>query len=134
MTILLSGASGFLGTAIAEKFPSSGNSVLTLGRSPNYVIHCDLSKEIPRFDDKIDFVIHAAGLAHKVPKTAAEKQAFHDVNVKVTQNFLDELRQSQTKPKQFLFISSIAVYGEGMGEYPYPQKEEAEKLELSACG
>ncbi len=134
MTILLTGASGFLGTAIAENFFSSGNSVLTLGRSANSVIQCDLSKEIPSFNNRIDLIIHAAGLAHKVPKTEAEKQAFYDVNVKGTLNFLEGLRQSGTKPKQFLFISSIAVYGEGMGEYPYPQKEEAEKLELSVYG
>ena len=134
MIVLITGASGFLGSAIAEKISKSGNSVLTLGRIENSNLQCDLSKEIPRFDDKIDFVIHAAGLAHKVPKTDAEKQAFYEVNVKGTQNLLEGLKRSRTKPKQFLFISSIAVYGEGMGEYPYPQKEEAEKLDLSAYG
>lgn len=108
--------------------------VISLGRGFNSHIICDLSKSIPEIPQSIDLVIHAAGLAHKVPKTDAQKQAFYDVNVKGTQNLLEGLKRSGTKPKQFLFISSIAVYGEGMGEYPYPQKEEAEKLGLSAYG
>jgi len=134
MIVLITGASGFLGKAIVEKLSNSDNSLLSLGRSLNSSIQCNLSKEIPRIDNKIDLVIHAAGLAHAVPKTEAEKKAFYDVNVKGTQNLLEGLRRSGTKPKQFLFISSIAVYGEGMSEYPYPQKKEAEKLELTAYG
>ncbi len=129
--VLLTGYSGFLSKKILSKL---GNEVFTLGRSINADIICDLSEQIPHIDVFASRVIHAAGLAHKVPKSDAEKQKFYDVNVKGTQNLLEGLKRSGKKPKQFLFISSISVYGEGMGEYPYPQRDEAEKLELSAYG
>lgn len=130
MTILLTGTSGFLGSNLLKEL----GRVISLGRGFNSDIVCDLSKSMPEIPQSIDLAIHAAGLAHKVPKTDAEKQAFHDVNVTGTENLLEGLKRSGNKPKQFLFITSIAVYGEGIGEYPYPQKEEAEKLGLRAYG
>jgi nucleoside-diphosphate-sugar epimerase len=129
--VLLTGYSGFLGKQILSNL---GDVVFTLGRNTNADIVCDLSEQIPQIDVNVSLVIHAAGLAHIVPKTDEEKKAFYNVNVKGTQYLLEGLRRSGTKPKQFLFISSIAVYGERLGEYPYPQKEEAEILELSAYG
>ena len=40
-------------------------------------------------------VIHAAGLAHVIPKTQDEKQSFYNVNVKGTQyRYSNALRQS----------------------------------------
>jgi nucleoside-diphosphate-sugar epimerase len=129
--VLLTGYSGFLGNKILSEL---GDDVCALGRSENADIVCDLTKQKPKIEVNISCVIHAAGLAHKVPKTAAQKQEFHDVNVKGTENLLDGLKRSGTLPRQFLFISSFAVYGEGMGDYPYPQKEEVIKLELSAYG
>jgi nucleoside-diphosphate-sugar epimerase len=69
-----------------------------------------LENEIPNFDQKFDIVIHAAGKAHSVPKTAIEKQSFFDVNVKGTENLLKGL-EATGFPKQFVFISSVSVYG-----------------------
>ena len=58
-------------------------------------------------------VIHAAGKAHSVPKTAFEKQQFYDINVLGTQNLLAGFEKIGL-PKQFVFISSVAVYEKKM--------------------
>jgi nucleoside-diphosphate-sugar epimerase len=59
-------------------------------------------------------VIHAAGKAHTVPKTVSERKQFHDVNVEGTLNLLKGLEVSGV-PKQFVFISSVSVYGQESG-------------------
>jgi nucleoside-diphosphate-sugar epimerase len=61
-------------------------------------------------------VLHAAGKAHSVPKTKAEKQAFFDINYRGAVNLCKGLEQSGTIPKSFIFISTVAVYGCNRGE------------------
>ena len=55
-------------------------------------------------------VLHAAGKAHTVPKTEAEKQVFYDVNYQGTVNLCKAL-ENVGAPKALLFISTVAVYG-----------------------
>lgn len=106
MKVILTGAYGFLGKAIANHF--SGRELVRLGRSSGDLV-VDLSLEIPRLP-ACDLVIHAAGKAHIVPKTVMEKIAFHQVNVGGTANLLAGLANSSV-PKYFVFISSVSVYG-----------------------
>jgi nucleoside-diphosphate-sugar epimerase len=108
MQVLVTGATGFLGKYIQVEL-SKGNSIFRLSRtSGDYKV--TLENEIPNFNQAIDLVIHAAGKAHSVPKTQEEKKQFYDVNVLGTQNLLKGLEASGV-PKQFVFISSVSVYG-----------------------
>ena len=112
MNILLTGASGFLGGSIIKEL-SSENSLFSLSRnSGDYQF--SLENEIPNFNDFFDLVVHVAGKAHFVPKTEFEKKQFYDVNVKGTLNVLKGLEVFGV-PKQFVFISSVSVYGQEQG-------------------
>jgi GlcNAc-P-P-Und epimerase len=142
MTILLTGASGFLGKVL-NKTISTTHQVMTLGKAIHNDIICDLSKNIPTIDLDIDFIIHTAGKAHTYPKTEAEKQAFFDVNVRGTQNLLYAKGNQQIR--KFVFISSVSVYGleKGdnidestplLGKTPYAiSKSQAEDLITTWC-
>ena len=142
MKILLSGSNGFLGYQIQTIL----NPILdftTLSRS-NSSINCDISNFIPVLP-QVNIVIHAAGKAHTVPKTSLDKQAFFDVNFKGTQNLLKGIEESQSLPKAFIFISTVAVYGRENGiniseddpllaKDPYGlSKIQAEQLVLDWC-
>jgi nucleoside-diphosphate-sugar epimerase len=59
-------------------------------------------------------VIHAAGIAHKIPNFDIEEQAFFDINVNGTKNLLRGLSENKV-PKYFVFISSVSVYGVSSG-------------------
>lgn len=114
--ILLTGASGFLGKEICHHLSFLEEKYLTIGRQQTNQIVCDLSVDFPIFNvKKIDCVIHAAGKAHSVPKTAAEKQIFFDVNVVGTNNLFKALESLERLPKSFVFISSVAAYGREEG-------------------
>ncbi|AOW08145.1 NAD-dependent epimerase/dehydratase family protein [Flavobacterium gilvum] len=113
MNILLTGVNGFLGKSIAQEI-SKENEVFGLSRTTGeYKI--SLEYQIPDFDQDFDLVIHAAGKAHSVPKTQSERKQFYDVNVMGTENLLKGLEKSGL-PKQFVFISSVSVYGQEFGK------------------
>lgn len=113
MNYLLTGANGFLGKAIKNVLGSNKFLITSLSKTcGDYQI--SLENEMPVFKEKFETVIHAAGKAHSLPKTAAERYKFHEVNVLGTQNLLIGLEKIGV-PKQFIFISSVSVYGQYSG-------------------
>lgn len=113
MKLLFTGASGFLGNNIkpilAQKY-----DITTAGLTDYDDIKINIAKDIPKLDCTYDIVLHAAGKAHIVPKTEAEKQAFFDVNFQGTVNLCKSFEKTGF-PKSFIFISTVAVYGEEFG-------------------
>ncbi|BFM42294.1 NAD-dependent epimerase/dehydratase family protein [Flavobacterium sp. CFS9] len=142
MKILLTGANGFLGRSIKEKL-SKEYEVFDLSRSKGDYTYF-LEKEIPVFKENFDIVIHSAGKAHSIPKSDQEKKEFYDINVTGTSNLLKGL-ENKGLPKQFVFISSVSVYGQETGRNinenhslnavdPYGvSKIEAEKIIIEWC-
>jgi len=112
MKVILTGASGFLGKYIYNELCKE-NNVITISRT-GATYNLDLAKMVPVLE-QVDLVVHVAGKAHSVPKTAAERQAFFDVNLVGTVNLLKGLKQSSSVPKSFVFISTVAVYGRESG-------------------
>lgn len=113
MNVVLTGASGFLGKCILKRFTPRDN-VLTVGRSKTNDVQASLTEPIVHDNlsqQKIDRVIHAAGLAHVVPKSKEEENIFFDVNFEGTKNLCGWIDSWNEKPKTFVFISTVAVYG-----------------------
>ena len=107
--LLFTGASGFLGYNIRPMLEKSYD-VHTIGLTDEDDIKINIAKEIPSINTHYDVVLHAAGKAHVVPKTEAEKQAFYDVNYNGTINLCHGLEKAGV-PKALVFISTVAVYG-----------------------
>jgi nucleoside-diphosphate-sugar epimerase len=113
-TLLFTGTNGFLGKNVFPFLENKGYVISKLDIT-NAEIECDISKEIPEFNIHYDVVLHAAGKAHSIPKTEAEKQIFFDVNYQGTVNLCKALENSGI-PKAFVFISTVSVYGCEYGE------------------
>lgn len=112
--LLFTGASGFLGYNIRPILEKSYD-VHTIGLTDDDDIKINMAKEVPPINTHYDFVLHAAGKAHTVPKTEAEKQVFYDVNYQGTVNLCKALENAGI-PKVIVFISTVAVYGCEFGE------------------
>src|SRR5690606_35260174 len=113
MKLLFTGASGFLGQNI-KPILSKQFEVKTLGLAGDDIV-ANIATNIPEISEVFDIVLHAAGKAHTVPKTEAEKQSFFDVNYQGTVNLCKALERA-TLPSAFVFISTVAVYGLEFGE------------------
>ena len=136
--ILITGATGFLGKYLLKELQGTAE-VLTLGRSSDNSVVCDLKNSIPKIPS-VGLVVHNAGKAHSVPKSKAEADEFFQVNTIGTRNLLEGLDNSNCLPDQLIFISTVAVYGKdhgvgideqnkSLGNSPYAiSKIEAEKL------
>lgn len=114
MKLLFTGASGFLGREVYPLLQENYN-VTTMGllQQDDYIVN--LANEKPILHEKYDVVFHAAGKAHSIPKTEAEKRMFYDVNLQGTKNLCAALEKVGV-PRAFIFVSTVAVYGCDYGE------------------
>jgi nucleoside-diphosphate-sugar epimerase len=110
--VLITGTSGFLGKSVCVFFKDA-YTIFELSKSDT-VHSIRLDKEVPAFSQVFDMVLHSAGKAHSIPKNEIERDKFFEVNVKGTENLLKGLALAGV-PKQFVFISSVAVYGREEG-------------------
>ncbi len=118
MNILLTGASGFLGSRIYGELIQN-NAVTTLGRTHvgNQHVSCDLAKQVPTLPRaSFDIVINSFGKAHSTPRNAPERADYERVNVEGTARLLTALEQRPTLPEAFVHISSVLVYGRSEGQ------------------
>jgi len=108
--ILLTGGSGFFGSYLKPALENVG-SVTTIGIADSDDVNINLANEIPELESEYDLVVHAAGKAHVVPHSDEEEKAFFDVNYRGTLNLLKGIEKGDRLPLQFVFISTVAVYG-----------------------
>lgn len=77
--------------------------VITVGltQQDNYTVN--IAREVPELYERYDIVLHAAGKAHSIPKTDAERQAFFDVNLQGTKTFVRRWRRLEYRELLSLF-------------------------------
>lgn len=109
MRLLFTGASGFLGKTILPVL-SQQFQVSSIGLTQDEDYQVDLCATVPDLSENFDFILHAAGKAHSIPKTEREKQVFYNVNYQGTVNLCRGLEKNKL-PRAFIFISTVAVYG-----------------------
>lgn len=119
--VLLTGATGFIGTALLNRLAEDGRFYITAAaRNPN-AISADRvrAKTIGDIDGSTDWgdvlkgvncVLHLAGRAHVQDDNASDSlESFRRVNVEGT---LTLARQAvEQGMRRFIFVSSIGVYG-----------------------
>lgn len=105
MEILITGANGYLGKNLIS-FLEKDHNITKFNRQDFNLLNETCQFEI---DKKYDLVIHAMGRAHTVPVDLIEAGEFYKVNVLSTINLLNALLVN--KPKNFVYISSVSVYG-----------------------
>jgi nucleoside-diphosphate-sugar epimerase len=120
-TILVTGASGFIGRAICRSLIKKNqiialDSQLLSSRQKNYIpIRSDIRDEEMVINIcktyKPDIVIHCAGLAHQNPRNKKSKGIYDLVNHVSTEK-LAHAAASSNPELYFIFLSSVSVYGE----------------------
>lgn len=109
--ILITGASGFLGSIISQTLLKNLHRITTIGITDTDNISCNLATSIPNLNSDFDLVVHIAGKAHVVPKNTTEAADFFQINLEGTKNLIKGIEQLEKLPKSIIFISTVAVYG-----------------------
>ena len=128
MRILLTGASGFLGSHIAEQLDQQGADVRALVRPTSDTRFLEGLEHVTlvagALSDKdsllaavegVDGIIHAAGLVK-----ARRPADFHRTNGQGTANLLDAAKQNAQGIQRLVLVSSLAVMGPSEDGRPLP--------------
>jgi nucleoside-diphosphate-sugar epimerase len=128
MNLLITGASGFVGSALCSSLRNSPNwGVTTLSfsnPSEQSIAYVFDESKIKQKLINVDVVIHLAGLAHQKQTT----EAFTNVNLDLTTRFANLVVAHGVK--RFVYVSSVKVNGEqtlekSFSEFDIPQLEDA---------
>ena len=125
MKLLITGATGFVGTALTERV-SSVYDTIALVRTQNHVLSANIQQLVAAnifaadLPNNIDVIIHLAGRAHILnEQTTDPLSEFRKVNVEGT---LQLARQAlDKKVKRFIFMSSIGVNGSVTLQQPFAE-------------
>jgi nucleoside-diphosphate-sugar epimerase len=119
-TVLITGATGFIGTALCSRLSSENKVIgvdITGGNFDNEKIdlkQADLSdlNSVAAICEKYspDVVIHCAGVAHQ-KIGAVDFATYMRINSEATENFAKAAAKSNPGVS-FIFLSSVSVYGE----------------------
>ncbi|MGZ4732675.1 MAG: TIGR01777 family oxidoreductase [Terriglobales bacterium] len=114
-SILVSGASGPIGTALLSSFETQGTQVVRLVRGPTQnagqVSWNPLASVPPATVSGFDAVVHLAGESIVGRWTAEKKKAIRDSRVQGTRNLTAALAQCQAKPRVLVCASAVGFYG-----------------------
>lgn len=133
MKILVTGASGFIGSFIVDMGLENGYSMwagMRAGSSRKFLsdgrvnfVELDFSS-VERLTAQLldfkavhgawDYIVHAAGVTK-----CLDKKEFFKVNYEGTRNFVDALAATGMQPRKFIYLSSLSVFGPLHEQQPY---------------
>lgn len=121
--ILITGASGLVGTKISYSLQERGYEVSHLSRSVNGKSDFPVfkwnpeKKEVDEAALDVDYIIHLAGAGIADKRwTTSRKKLIYDSRIGTTDLLLDEIRSRGVKLKGFVCASAIGYYGMDSGQ------------------
>jgi len=96
MKTIITGATGFVGKNLSEYLFKRAFSIQGLSlRNSNWKSEMDINASV---------IVHLAGKAHDLKKTANDKE-YYEINFELTKNIYDEFLESNAK--KFIYFSSV---------------------------
>ncbi|HZM14827.1 MAG TPA: TIGR01777 family oxidoreductase [Candidatus Krumholzibacteria bacterium] len=125
MQVLVTGASGLLGSALAAALREQGHGVRRLGRGGDVEHVWDPRRGILAASvwDGIEAVAHLAGESVAGFWTPSKKRAIHDSRVLGTKLLCESLAASPQRPRLLLSASAVGFYGD-RADAPLTEEDE----------
>ena len=136
MNILITGASGFIGSFIVEEAirrgfetwaavrGSSSRQFLTDERINFIELNLSSEEQLKEQlkDHQFDYVVHAAGVTK-----CLNKADFHRINTEGTQNLVRAIQALKMPLRRFVYISSLSIMGAIREQQPYTEILESDE-------
>ncbi len=129
MRILVTGATGLLGSALLPILRAQGHRVRALVRFTSHTDLVDLRDveivqgnilepdSLPDAISGVDVIVHAAASI-----LGRDEEAMRRINVDGTDSLLAATRKVQGPPPRFVYVSSIAAGGQGTATHPLTEE------------
>ena len=131
MRVLITGASGFVGSALVGKLLESGHEIIAVSRNPERTAQMlkiaravDWSDLGDVFAERVDSVVHLAGESVQGLWVGGKAQKVSDSRLACTRQLVEAIRASSCPPTVLMSASGIGFYGEG-GEAFLDEEAEA---------
>ena len=135
MKILITGASGFIGSFIVEEALKRGFETWAAVRKSSskeylqderiHFIELNLNSKEKLMEQlrgkDFDYVVHAAGVTK-----CLNKQDFRRINTEGTRNLCEAIMALQMPLKRFVYLSSLSIFGAIHEELPYQEIRESD--------
>ena len=122
MKILISGASGLIGSYISERYIESGHEVIALTRNPKKFRNNPTLTDVVKFDyesdklpnsiNNIDLVINLAGKNLVTRWTQSNKSTIYNSRVESTKYLVKQLSRLSSPPQMLASASAIGFYND----------------------
>lgn len=122
LTILVAGASGFIGRELTRQLVEDGHEVLSLvRRQPKNAGEINWAPSAHMLDssvmDDVDAVINLSGASiGRLPWTKGYKKQILDSRVQATRTLVEAMARASKPPAVFLSGSAVGIYGDRPGE------------------
>lgn len=118
LTVVVTGATGLIGTALVERLRVSGHTVRRLLHSPRGSVAGDVVWDVARAALPVDALLGADAIVHLAGEPIAHrwtderKRAIRESRVRATEQLARGVRALDTKPRVFLSGSAVGYYGD----------------------
>jgi uncharacterized protein (TIGR01777 family) len=124
MKILITGATGFIGSRLCQTLAAAGHTLVALSRNADAA-----KRRVPSLQqafgwqpasgpppletfEGVDAVVNLAGESLAGRWTASKKQAIRDSRLLGTRHLVDAISQLGSKPKALVSVSAVGYYGD----------------------